>query len=175
MQSLKRLEAKRKRLERRNSRVGSDDDVVGAHGSVETKPATNGLIDGASSSHHGSPKCESTISWRSSSGLSSIDSQALQGLTITTDSKGPSIKPPLPEHDNHKADTNPTAATMPRTLNYAAEENGLTLKADQKANMFVGEADRDMMEEMPSVSTRVMAQTARRLKGFFTSTRRGRR
>lgn len=62
---------------------------------------------------------------------------------------------------------------MPRTLNYAAEENGLTLKADQKANMFVGEADRDMMEEMPSVSTRGDGPNGKKIEGFLYKYKKG--
>ncbi|KAH7665192.1 Ninja family protein [Dioscorea alata] len=144
MQSLKRLEAKRKRLERRSSRSvavagrlrsgeGLDEDMEKLE--AELGGVVNGVVP-ARLFGQGSIGSQGS----SSSGVSDFEARTLQGLN-------------------------------PRNPRNTQEGNDL-LSRNARPN-GVSEMERSMMEEMPCVSTRGDGPNGRRVEGFLYKYRKG--
>ncbi|XP_072974472.1 ninja-family protein AFP3-like [Typha angustifolia] len=154
MQSLKRLEVKRKRLERRNSaKVGEkmDEEVTKgiANGEIAARPTAAAV------------NCFPAIS-RSFSELQRLNfgSRTLRGVDISglskcTEAAKISLKvQSSPAHTNHRGETN----TLRR----------ITGKANN-----IGTEVKNMVQEMPCVSTMGKGPNGRRIEGFLYKYRKG--
>ncbi|XP_072956437.1 ninja-family protein AFP3-like [Typha angustifolia] len=156
LQSLKRMEAKRKRLEKRNSKGGERDrkeDNMDEEMVTEQGPKCFPLMSQGSIGSQGS-------------GFSSFSNLEIQE---TQEVK----RPPSVEHNEHKAEPNLAAGMVRRLHNYASGETGPTGKADLRAKEAAVEARKGMMEEMPCVSTRGVGPNGRRIEGFLYKYKKG--
>ncbi|KAJ0981963.1 hypothetical protein J5N97_010218 [Dioscorea zingiberensis] len=167
MQSLKRLEAKRKRLERRSSRSvaaagrlrsgeGLDEDAEKVE--VEIGGAPNGVLlpRRFGSISQGSIGSQGS----SSSSVTDFEARALQGFNPRN---LPNVQQ-LAETANHKLGGRP--------VNCVQESDDPLRRKIRRPNE-VSEMERSMMEEMPCVSTKGDGPNGRRVEGFLYKYRKG--
>ncbi|KAJ6834068.1 ninja-family protein AFP3-like [Iris pallida] len=148
LQSLKRMEAKRKRSERRNS--------------VARTASTAAAEDfGGCPWPPGSRRSATAAARGSSSGSSggSGDARPMKGLDIPKFSRSPEAKSP------------PSSLPPAGTLRSTASEQ--PSKRIERRGSWTGEMERSMMEEMPCVSTRGDGPDGRRVEGFLYKYRKG--
>ncbi|XP_020572934.1 ninja-family protein AFP3-like [Phalaenopsis equestris] len=145
MQSIKRMEAKRKREEKRNMKRFDEhfEGVsVGKMRRLEVESSSRRL-GSASQGSAASPG-------NSSSGGSEFESRTVQGIIPASDPSPPS------KHSSNKASPVPAASSSVVLRNGALLDGGGTSDRTKK-----------MMEGMPSVSTRGDGPNGRRIEGFL--------
>ncbi|XP_010939184.1 ninja-family protein AFP3 [Elaeis guineensis] len=214
LQSLKRMEAKRKRLEKRNSlKQGRRVDEEGEKRRSLAAPVVMkvGKFEGALNGCHGfsggghfgglmngaappgtpgwAPGSGRVVSRQmsqgsigsqgsSSSGMSEYDSRPMQGFDISgfsscTEARSSLTIRSLPENSNHKmAATPPTAIVGKAVGSVGGGEEDPPKKIARRAS-GMKEVERNMMEEMPCVSTRGEGPNGRRIEGFLYKYKKG--
>ncbi|KAG1341943.1 ninja-family protein AFP3 [Cocos nucifera] len=206
LQSLKRLEAKRKRSEKRNSlkrwtRV--DEDGEGGQSSTAPPAPMAGTFEVGLNGSHGLPgggqfggvvnmaappgmpgwaaSSGQLASWpmsqgsigsqgSSSSCISEHESRPKQGFDESgfgcTEVRGTSTFQSLPEHAVHQM-----AANAPTSIIGGGEEDPAKKNAGRGDG--IKEMERNMIEEMPCVSTKGDGPNGRRIEGFLYKYRKG--
>ncbi|KAJ6843344.1 ninja-family protein AFP3-like [Iris pallida] len=154
MQSLKRMEAKRKRSEKRAKERREEEEEAAAAAAVPAKEAKGALRWAGA----GKPASQGSIgsSGSSSSGVLDLESKPMHGLDATSlngsvEVRSPSVSP-----------------TLGKRTNPPKEED-----EPSKKRMRSNETERSMMEEMPCVSTRGEGPDGRRIEGFLYKYRKG--
>ncbi|XP_010906162.1 ninja-family protein AFP3 isoform X2 [Elaeis guineensis] len=157
-------------------------EVSGCH-DVPASNQVRGLMHGASS--YGLPKSAAAsgagarpidaggasqgsigLQGSSSSGVSDFKSQSVPVGTPTTTLS-------LPENTNHKAATSPATVAVGKPAISARKEEESSKKASARPNGAAREMERNMMEEMPCVSTTGDGPNGRRIEGFLYRYRKG--
>lgn len=167
-------------------------ELSGCHG-VPASKQVRGLMHGAAS--HGSPKWAAMsgagappidaggcfrlasqgsigLQGSSSSGVSDLKSHSVQGSNGCAVVRSPTATLSLPENTNHKAAISPATLMMvgkPAVSAGEEEESSKKTSADGGAR----EMERNMMEEMPCVSTTGDGPNGRRIEGFLYRYRKG--
>ncbi|KAM0936660.1 putative ethylene-responsive binding factor-associated repression, Ninja family [Dioscorea sansibarensis] len=180
IQSLKRLEAKRKRLERRTSRsmvgVGRDRSEESVEEEVERSGVElgGGLPPALTRWPANGPGGLGPVSQRSigsqgscSSGVSELDARVMQGLNSRS---AHSIKP-RSDGTNHKIATIP--ATVGGKRINCSREGEDPMRRHVRTQHGLSEMEKSMMQEMPCVSTRGDGPDGRRIEGFLYRYRKG--
>ncbi|KAH0467542.1 hypothetical protein IEQ34_002575 [Dendrobium chrysotoxum] len=181
VQSIKRMEAMRKREDKRNLKR-FDDDFEG--GSVRKMRRFEVEENGVQSS---SRRFGVASQGSSSSGGSEFESQQEQGfefpgIICASDVNNPSKELTTSKHHNHKPSSVPTLATpTPKSINGTFRCNGTGLKEnvlrkndeERSLNRGISDVGKNMVEEMPSVSTRGDGPNGRRIDGFLYSYGKG--
>lgn len=103
----------------------------------------------------------------SSSAASDFKSHSVQ------EARSPSATLPLPEHTNHKAATGAVAMVVGKPATPAREEEESSKKTAGRPNGVTRETERNVMEEMPCVSTTGDGPNGRRIEGFLYRYRKG--
>ncbi|KAJ6822760.1 ninja-family protein AFP3-like [Iris pallida] len=143
LQSLKRMEAKRKRSEKRNYTAAATATAADAVGNLKTEES------GGCPWPPGSRRASGSGS--GSSGSGGDDAPSMQGFDISKHSSFPEAKsPPLP-----------------------TDRPNQPVKKIEMRGSWTGEMERSMMEEMPCVSTRGDGPNGRRVEGFLYKYRKG--
>ncbi|KAG1366765.1 ninja-family protein [Cocos nucifera] len=209
LQSLKRMEAKRKRSEKRNSlKQGRRVDEEGEEGRSLAAPRVmkvgkfegglNGCHGFAGGSHVGGvmngvappgmpgwapgsgrvvsrPMSQGSIGSQgsSSSGMSEYDSRPIQGFDVSRFSSSTEARSSLtiqssPENSNHKM-----AAVVGKAVGSVGGGEEDPPKKIARRATGMKEMERNMMEEMPCVSTRGEGPNGRRIEGFLYKYRKG--
>ncbi|KAJ0980173.1 hypothetical protein J5N97_008428 [Dioscorea zingiberensis] len=193
LQSLKRLEAKRKRTEKRNARnEGLVDDLNGnqtkvngfngvhSNGFIGMKSGITGwAMGGMGAAQNHRPVSQGSIGSQGSgsSGLSDSGSPTppVLGFEIgrmngSSGDRSPSTGCSPPESVNHKVSGTPPLPMLKK-------HNSGDLSRKMSASMMNGRAARDiersMMEEMPCVTTKGDGPNGRRIEGFLYKYRKG--
>ncbi|XP_017698581.2 ninja-family protein 5 [Phoenix dactylifera] len=215
LQSLKRMEAKRKRLEKRNSlKQGrrADEEEEGGRSLGAPMVVKVGKFEGGLNGCHGfsggghfggvmngaaappgmrgwapgsgrmvsQPMSQGSIGSQgsSSSGMSEYESPPMQGFDISGFSSCTEVRSPLtiqslPENSSHKmAATPPTTIVGKAVGSVGGGEEDPTKKIARRAS-GMKEMERNMMEEMPCVSTRGDGPNGRRIEGFLYKYKNG--
>ncbi|KAM0951377.1 putative ethylene-responsive binding factor-associated repression, Ninja family [Dioscorea sansibarensis] len=194
LQSLKRLEAKRKRTEKRNSRIeglvedmnGNQTKVNGLNGvhsngfmGMKNGNGTNGWAMGgvgAVQSHRPVSQGSGGSQGSGSSGLS--DSGSLTpaiGFEITringsSEDRNPSNGCSLLESANHKVSSTPQ---LPMLKGQNSGDLSKKMMAASINGRSARDIERTMMEEMPCVTTKGDGPNGRRIEGFLYRYRKG--
>nr|XP_010936468.1 ninja-family protein AFP3 [Elaeis guineensis] len=211
LQSLKRLEAKRKRSEKRNSlKRGTrvDEDGEGGQSSAASPLTKVGSFEVGLDGGHGLPgggqfggvlngasppgmpgwaaSSGQVASWpmsqgsigsqgSSSSCISEHDSRPKQGFdasgfTSCADVRSPSTFQSLPEHAIHQMAANAPTSVVGKAIGTVGggEEDPAKKNAGRAKEM-----ERNMIEEMPCVSTKGDGPNGRRIEGFLYKYRKG--
>ncbi|CAD5167132.1 unnamed protein product [Musa acuminata subsp. malaccensis] len=193
LQSLKRLEAKRRRSEKLSSksriadRKGDifDEETAGSRNRVAPHglplwiagagraaaqpteaPRRFGLVSQGSIGSQGS----------SCSSVSDVESQPKQGSRNSPRVGSPMTAMLSPEHGSHKAvSDHTTAAAVGKHVAGVTGEEGQSRKATEGAldDRVREKAGRNMVERMPCVSTRGDGPNGRRIEGFLYKYRKG--
>ncbi|KAL0926067.1 hypothetical protein M5K25_004450 [Dendrobium thyrsiflorum] len=183
VQSIKRMEAMRKRVDKRNLKR-FDEDFEG--GSVAKMRRFEVEENGVQSS---SRRFGVASQGSSSSGGSEFDSQQEQGFEFAgiisaSDVNNPSKSLTTSKQNNHKPSSVPPLATptpTPKSINGAFCCNGTELKEnvlrkngeERSLSRGISDLSKNMVEEMPSVSTRGNGPNGRRIDGFLYSYGKG--
>ncbi|XP_008805142.2 ninja-family protein AFP3-like [Phoenix dactylifera] len=203
LQSLKRLEAKRKRSEKKNlSKLAAvrdqrdenlNEGVNGGHGrvlpmAVHTElsgfpavPGSNkvrGLMHGArpidaSGCFSLASQGPAGFQGSSSSGVPDFKTLSVQGSNGCATVRSPSTTMSFPENTNHKAATSPATMMVGKPALSAREEEESSTKTSARPNGVPREMERNMMQEMPCVSTTGDGPNGRRIEGFLYRYKKG--
>ncbi|XP_073011877.1 ninja-family protein AFP3-like [Typha latifolia] len=198
MQSLKRLEAKRKRSERRNSiksglakektdeemdseqnsgclrllggnRIGGRMNCIHPNGLRRSASASTLVVDGLSPISQGSIGSQGSSS---AIGVLDFGNRAARGIdtsgfTSCAEAKSLYTVQSLPKHTNHRV-----PALPPIAMNCDRGEKDPITKIAERGSS-TGEVEKNIMEEMPCVSTKGEGPNGRRIEGFLYQFQKG--
>ncbi|KAL6955301.1 hypothetical protein U1Q18_038940 [Sarracenia purpurea var. burkii] len=184
VQSLRRMEAKRKRLDKlKNSRVGRDQACVEANGGENYQAPIQGSVacvagQGISESSGGGGaevvpsqlSSQGSIGSRGSgsSGISESWSQPTQAMNGCTEARSPTSVQSLPNQNEQKPIITARMATKKPAKFVENPSAKLTVSDNETKEMM-----KNMMVEMPCVSTRGVGPNGRRTEGFLYRYRKG--
>lgn len=110
----------------------------------------------------------------SSSGVSDFDIRPLKGLSSCMEARSPTSVQSVLEHKEQKPIVTPTRSmSVEKSIKGSGEEGDNSSKNIGVANMLMGEMGRNVVEEMPCVSTRGEGPNGRRIEGFLYKYRKG--
>ncbi|KAF8399602.1 hypothetical protein HHK36_015471 [Tetracentron sinense] len=109
----------------------------------------------------------------SSSGISEFDSLPVPGLSNCTEVRSPSSIQSLPEQSQQKPVVTLGTSTSAKSSKFAGVEMENPSKKPKVVEDGVMEMGKNMMEEMPCVSTRGDGPNGRRVEGFLYKYRKG--
>uniref|UniRef100_A0A5B6ZCT6 Ninja-family protein n=1 Tax=Davidia involucrata TaxID=16924 RepID=A0A5B6ZCT6_DAVIN len=192
LQSLRRMEAKRKRLEKlKNVRMlPGEVNLEENQGSVwpfamanwvsgATGGAVSVTVQGIESKGErgncleGQPQPQGSIGSQGSisSGISEFESQPIQGMNKYNEARSPASVQSLPEHNEQKPVSTPGKTEKSGKFAGAAVENS-SMKGTLTGK-GANEMARNMMLDMPCVSTRGDGPNGKRIEGFLYRYRKG--
>ncbi|XP_010258036.1 PREDICTED: ninja-family protein AFP3 [Nelumbo nucifera] len=108
----------------------------------------------------------------SSSGVSEFESRPVQGLSSCSEARSPTSVQSLPENCEQK----PTASPAKTLAEMPSKFAGVEMETSKKPNVVdngLRELGRNMMDEMPCVSTRGDGPNGKRIEGFLYKYRKG--
>ncbi|CAN6319600.1 unnamed protein product [Urochloa humidicola] len=164
MQSRRRLEARRKRVERRNSMGGAPPSGAppkpgGGSGEAPAAVVANGV------------QLRRSVGSQGSTSVNTAE-QGIGGSTVcqSTDSKSPSTS----DNTNQNSMLPPTkAAEKPQNGTVTEQPRLRTLGSLTTRTSSCGDIRKIMMEDMPMVSSKVEGPNARRIDGFLYRYKKG--
>ncbi|PSS30511.1 Ninja-family protein [Actinidia chinensis var. chinensis] len=180
IQSMRRMEAKRKRLEKMKRATPARDRAAVNGNSEEIVPIQSKKFVIESRGERGSserllpqPSLQGSIGsfGSGSSGISESGTQPIQGTNGCTEARSPASVQSLPKHNEHKPLVTPGAA-LEKPVKYVGGAAVGNPSAKVTVNNNI-EATRNMMIDMPCVSTRVLGPNGKRIEGFLYRYRKG--
>ncbi|GFZ19235.1 ABI five binding protein 3 [Actinidia rufa] len=177
IQSMRRMEAKRKRLEKMK-KAAREQATLGANGE-QIVPIQNKNFVIESRGERGSservppqPSSQGSIGsfGSGSSGISESGTQPIQGTNGCTKARSPASVQSLSKHNEHKLVVTPGTALEKPAKHVGAEVENPSAKVTVNNN---NEATRNMMIDMPCVSTRGLGPNEKRIEGFLYRYKKG--
>ncbi|OMO73305.1 hypothetical protein CCACVL1_17335 [Corchorus capsularis] len=181
LQSLRRMEAKRKRSEKQKNLKAVRDRNRGGFDEENCEEREEAIINRASSVNGGRGHCEGVaVSQGSfgsqgsgSSGISELENQSAQGTNRCPEARSPSSAQSAAETEQKPAVNIPgrTLSEKPEKLAGVGTENQPSQPA--VAEKRVKEVVRNILEDMPCVSTTGDGPNGKRIEGFLYRYRKG--
>ncbi|XAR51659.1 hypothetical protein NMG60_11006349 [Bertholletia excelsa] len=167
IQSLRRMEAKRKRLEKlKNARTLRDQACLEANFQENVKAHSNGFRAGVGGAHGSESKGSMGSQGSGSSGISESDNQPAQ----ETNNRSTEAKSPSSIQSHMPAATLLTNEKLPKTFESPMDDPP---RHNSNSNSKAEETMRNMMLDMPCVSTRGVGPNGKRVEGFLYRYRKG--
>ncbi|KAF8408218.1 hypothetical protein HHK36_007363 [Tetracentron sinense] len=184
IQSLRRMEAKRKRSEKqRNFRAGKDRASLEGNCEEDKRAEEEGLmvavnLKGKVEGSVGCPGFTGSVAsvgshGSNSSGISEFESRPVRGLSNCTETRSPASVQSLPEQSEQKLQVTLGTTTTEKSGKFAGVEMENPSKKPKVIDSGTRETERNVMEDMPCVSTRGDGPNGRRVEGFLYKYKKG--
>ncbi|XP_038725290.1 ninja-family protein AFP3-like [Tripterygium wilfordii] len=183
MQTLRRMEAKRKRSEKQRSwkdkalcasifgsgaRVRNGFELKGEKDSSSSGACIGGLLPPAAPLSQGSGGSRGS----GSSGISDFDSLPAQGMNKCTEARSPASVQSLPECEKKPLVTNGSITTQ-KSGNFSAVSAEIKPTKPTVGDEGTNDMTRNVLEDMPCVTTKGDGPDGKRIEGFLYRYRKG--